>query len=641
MASPKALAAIALTLIIAIPIGLGYGLASHDVPYDEWNTTNTSSLSDMMLNSTTPYTNDSYAANNNNQLLQSWTFPGSGVTEYHTVTPDYADLSTNPSSLATYETTTVSYPMRDSDRVDHTTPGGGTVYRLMSSNYDIEPTPPMAAIPKTIDYIVISITTSTTASYHWQFDLEGESSRTYYLNPLSQIILIRDGADTWRVTFNDGSNQTVNHVSSYCLSTDVESTISVITRRYTEIESSSDYNIGRNYSFNTDPSSGTAIKLSIPTGDQYLIISSNNVVSVNGNNVVIGADVYNGVRSINVAYIAAYTNLSVTALVASGDYADPAQGWKIPTPSGTTVFSTWWLNSFSNASVSFMIRFTDNATLYMGPSNGTTSLANYTITSNGGVISINGTTLGAYSAIQAVISTDGATFVGINAWPAMGALPAALNTITIPGTVPMFNAVRLFMDPNDVSDVYFRVDLSRVLAGYFPSTKDYTLDMAALFPNKSYAVKLNSIGVYGDRIVIGGASAIGGMFFIENGRITVDGDSVPLKGAVIRSIFNGTNYDNSINGYTLPSTSGPAEIYFGGEWSLTATADILDKHEGTREEWAPGQFAFNEDSFKGAIVLAAVAAFIGVGLYGARSGVKVGLLILICGGAALVALITL
>ena len=65
------------------------------------------------------------------------------------------------------------------------------------------------------------------------------------------------------------------------------------------------------------------------------------------------------------------------------------------------------------------------------------------------------------------------------------------------------------------------------------------------------------------------------------------------------------------------------------------------ENAGTREEWNPGEFAFDEDSFKGAIVLAAVVAFIGVGLYGARSGVKVGFLIMICGGAAVVAMIML
>ena len=641
MASAKALAAIALTLIVAIPIGLGYGLATHSVSYDEWQTSATTSLSDEILNSSTPYTNDSYSANNNNQLLQMWQFPGAGVTEYHTVTPDYAELSSNPSALTTYSTNNVNYPLSSATTTNHPAPGGGTVYRVGSAGYTDAPL--NSAYNHNLDYLVISITTDNASPIHWEFFTDDGNE---WINPLSQIKIIRDGADTWRITYNAavGGEKTVNGVSEWCLSTDVDATISVTYRRYTEVESTNTYNIGRNYSFNTSPSADTAVKLTLAGGEtQYLIVSGEKLVSVNGNNVVIGGDIYTGVTSINVAYIASVTTLSITALVPTGEYADPSKGWRIPTPEDTNVFSTWWLNSFSNASVSFMIRFAGDATLYMGPANGTTSLATYTVASAGGVISVNGTTLGEYSSIQAVISTDGATFVGISAWPSMGVVPVALNTVSVPGTIPMFNAVRLYMSPDDVSDVYFRVDLSRVLAGTFPSTKDYTLDMSGLFPGKSYAVKLNSIGVYGDRIVIGGPGAIGGMFFIENGRIDVNGNSVPLKGAVIRSIYNGTNYDNSINGFALPSTASPAEIYFGGEWSLTITAELLEyvENAGTREEWNPGEFAFDEDSFKGAIVLAAVVAFIGVGLYGARSGVKVGLLIMICGGAALVAMIML
>ena len=39
--------------------------------------------------------------------------------------------------------------------------------------------------------------------------------------------------------------------------------------------------------------------------------------------------------------------------------------------------------------------------------------------------------------------------------------------------------------------------------------------------------------------------------------------------------------------------------------------------------------------------MVAAFAFIGVGIYGARSGLKAGLLLMVCGGAALIALTTI
>lgn len=623
MASAKALAAIALTLIIAVPIGLGYGFATHSVDYHEWVSDGSANLSNQILNSSTYYTNDSYAANNNSQLLQLWQFPGAGVTEYHTVAPDYLGVSTNPSSLPTYSSTSSYYNLTEANVANNTAPGN-TVYRIGSANY--EGLTLNSSYATNLDYITITITT-TASAIHFQLDTD---VWTRYIDPGASVSIIRDGAGTWQITYD--TDQTINNATMWCITTDAEATFRVVYNTYTQMTG-----LATNYSFSTGPDVTTAIKLGITGGDQYLLTTDETIVSVNGKNVLVGDQTYSNVNSVNVVYPGSYTQTLVTQLATDGRYADPSQGWRIPIPEGDNVaFYSWWMNSFSNASVTFLINFTGDATLYMGPANGTTSLASYTVVSADGVIQINGDTLGSYSSLQAIISTNGARFIGISGWPSMGSTPVALNSIVVDGSFPLFTSVRLYMGPDDIPDVSFRVDRSDVLAGYFPSTKDYTLDMDGLFPSRSYAIRLNSIGVYGDRISIGGASAI-----VENGRITIDGVSVPLKGAVIRSVYNGTNYDNSISGHELPSTSKPAEIYFGGEWSLTVTADFLTENTGTREEWAPGEFAFNEDSFKGAIVLAAVAAFIGVGLYGARSGVKVGLLILICGGAALVALITL
>lgn len=78
MASAKALAAIALTLIIAVPIGLGYGLASHDVPYTSWDTSDSINVSNSILNSSTPYFSEYADPANNSTLVRERLVTGGG-----------------------------------------------------------------------------------------------------------------------------------------------------------------------------------------------------------------------------------------------------------------------------------------------------------------------------------------------------------------------------------------------------------------------------------------------------------------------------------------------------------------------------------------------------------------------------------
>ena len=68
MVSTKALAAIALTLIIAMPVGIGFLTAVHQEETDSWQTTSSSKISDLMLNHQTPYYG-SYKGSSNNASL--------------------------------------------------------------------------------------------------------------------------------------------------------------------------------------------------------------------------------------------------------------------------------------------------------------------------------------------------------------------------------------------------------------------------------------------------------------------------------------------------------------------------------------------------------------------------------------------
>lgn len=630
MVSVKALAAIALTLMIAVPILLGYGFASHEVTEDRWDPDESVNLSEQILNSQTPYTNASFTASNNTELMQSWTFPGSGVTEYHAVTPEYRHTTTSTTQFPTYETHTGYYTLTGaSNTITNTSPGGGTVWRIANAGYPYdEGQMPNSFVSNSLDAYTISISTSSTSPIHWEFET---NFRTTWIDPTTPITFVRDGASTYKVTSSDG---TTTSVANWELRTDVDATLTIYPERYTELTSTESVPIGRIYSFETPTTGSMSIKLSGAAaggGDVYIATYHQVLlVSVNGATVTVGSSSYTNVTAVSVAGV---SSIYMTYLTPTGSYADPNYGWGVPAPTSTTVYRTWWMNNFSNQSVTFLMKFTADAVVYLNPTNEYvgTALQSYKIASSGGMIYVNDGLLGGYSHLLVTIATDGTTVSGITSWPSMGVTPTPLNTMTLPGTTAYFNKVELNMVDEDRDDVSFRVNGSNVLAGYFPSTKDYTLSMGDLFPGKSYSLKLNSIGVYGDTINIGSTA-----FGVTDGRINVDGHLVPLKGAVIRSIDMGGVYVNTINGYALADSSTSAPITFGGEWSLTVTGNTLKEVHPTHMEWSPGEFAFDKRDFAAVGMLVAGGCLVGLGMIGQRSGVKIGVLLLICGGAALV-----
>lgn len=377
---------------------------------------------------------------------------------------------------------------------------------------------------------------------------------------------------------------------------------------------------------------------SIPAGVQYSVM-----IPREGG----GWDVYGGISTsvdIPITYTGGKMSLNTTATIAVSAYefsttnfADVSYGWKLPDS------SVKWTNNQANQSVTFLIDFKDNSTITFnaGDVDNITSL-----TKTSGVITVTAVqtsetkTLGSYDYILATIelTTDGRQIFsasGLTAWPSFSSAYPSFNKISVETSTNYQDVQTVRIGTTDLDNV-FRCERALIKTGTFPASLDATLDMGNLFPDRSYSVKLNSIGVYGDSITLDGTT-----YAVSDGQVTIGGHNVPLRAAVITSHWNGADYDNAINGYSVGSTASPMSITFDGTWSLTATANILDQTTNTQAEWVPGVFAFDKDSFVGVIVLAAALTFIGVGMYGARSGLKAGLLLMICGGAALIAITTL
>lgn len=627
MTSIKAIAAIALTLMIAVPIGLGYALATEEHEATTWVTESTANSSDLLLNHETPYFMDFLGSQNNKALTQKQVYVGAGVTEWHQVAPDFVTVSSTPSALPTYTQTSGTYSI------------SGMSTNTYTISYSGNPSiggPDSGASILVNDYAVSSIAISTTAApLHFQMDLE-TSERTEHANGPVSASFARDSADGWTVIVTDSfDNTTVYHkVLTWKLVTDADATVTRLTAGYTTLS------ISGAYSFIAP--GPLSIALTKTGGTEYAYAPVNSVVSFDNGSAVVDGVTYTGVTSLGYADAYGGTTLLYDTLIADGLYADPAAGWRLPTVSGAATYD-YWQNGQLNDKVTLMVNFSDGAQVFLAPCLAVESSYLFRLTySDGSLVVKNESTsesftLGSYTKAMVVMDREKAVVYGVANWPAYGAAATTFNNVTIDYTDLTAPFPYIRMQAVNSEDVSFRADNCEVVAGYFPSTLDKWLDFSELYPQKSLTFTIKSLGVYGDNIQIAGQTLTP-----VNGKITFtdsEGDphTVNLRGAVFRFIFNNNaaqTYTISINGIEVSDTA-LARMYFGGEWSLTTSTSLIGQQTESRVSWAPGEFAFDKTDFAACGLLVAGGLLVGLGMYGQRSGIKFGVLLLICGGAAL------
>ena len=597
MVSTKALAAIALTLIIVVPIGIGFLTAVHQEETESWQTTSSSKISDIMLNYQTPYYGSYKGSTNNSTLLSE-----------DNVAPDYVTVTSTFTSLPIY----TNSPTTLTTNAAETVYAGGSNTAIMPTDGAVD-----AGFTKVIVgvhdmyYIVganVHLTLSDNSTQHF---------------PIGRIALYRDSASTWTANSLNGSGTVtatytgVTWWSAYTKYTYPEGdwvTIS-LTYQYADLVGFS----------NLSPCSVTAMDATLKINDTYQHGNFN--ISLNGTTLSInGADrpfdpstEYIGVTSLQAT--------SAITSVLSGQYADPADGWTVPTP-GTTYD---WLNNQVNESVTMYVKadMTAGQTARIG----NLILDVYDGQTRAHLASYDGTptVIGAYTYLQVVMSTDGYKITGLSSWPSMGQVPSTFNSVELDEAISTFYTIGIKADSQNW---HFRVDNANVYSGTYPSTHDYTLNLQQIYPDTNIDVYLNSIGLYGDYINFGGAQLT-----VDNGSVSINGQTYRLLHAHLSAWNEGTHYSLRINGDEVATTSEPPTIFWGGEWSVTATAYKIEQVQGYITVWHAGEFGLDKTGFAVAGLIACIALFVALGMTGQRSGGKAWLLLLICGGAGIVFLL--
>ena len=600
MPSAKALAAIALTLIIVVPIGLGYLMAIDKEPADAWETSTSSNISDLLINNQAPYFASYKGTTNNSTLINGGIYA-----------PNYVETTTNYSSLPTYTTvnttttgTTTTYTGIPGEEIGYGADIGAGAYHMPERDvYHI-----------TACYIGVQST-----EYPDGTDFDWGVEEAY---------LVRDSASTWTCYwyYEDSgqiqAGQPIVGISQWvCVGypPGSGSTRSVTVDAWDMV---APHTAGTTFaSVSSTPSTVLIDSIYYPVESLNLFVSPGSV-KINGTEYTYETD--------PTVYIGVAGSVVTTSTTLSGSYANPTLGWTLP--SLGTAYD--WYNAQLNNSATFYIWLPAGHAVFFNESLELDRIGDTIYIKKD---SDDVATLGNYAYAQIVVSSTGYTVSGLSGWPNMGTPATTYNTVTVDDTLGNFREVSLkaVHVTGTVSSPHFRVDNANSLAGYYPDTLNLTFDPNTIYPGTNLDIYLNSIGVYGDTLTIGGES-----FTVDktNGSISVDGQTVRLRHAHITAWQTDSGYAVKINGVDVTETANLPTIYFGGEWSITATAYQMEKTTVMQTVWHAGVFGFDKTSIGAAGLLTALGCLIVLGMTGARSGTKIGLLLLVCGGAAIVLL---
>lgn len=179
-----------------------------------------------------------------------------------------------------------------------------------------------------------------------------------------------------------------------------------------------------------------------------------------------------------------------------------------------------------------------------------------------------------------------------------------------------------------------RMDYAQAAAFEYKIIQDTTYDPSVFKQNP--LTKLTNMAEWGTSLVFGGNT-----YNVTNGNITIDSKSVSVRNLQLSSVFNGSGYDNMINGTVVSTTLTPSTITFNGDWSMSVSTIAQKSIQKETTKWVPGKFAWNgiDTDFKIVGLMASLGAFVALAIYGRRSGSNVLPLLLVCGGAALMFLV--
>lgn len=337
--------------------------------------------------------------------------------------------------------------------------------------------------------------------------------------------------------------------------------------------------------------------------------------------------------------------VTVQATPVAGDattYADPSKGYT--TVSDGPYDYDWWVPPSPVSAAAFTIDLstvTDSVAFRIYPGQKILTLIR---TADGDDVtwSLNGNGLiydaaAAENVYQVVLTRSGAELRYVSTWPTDYGLANSFREWSYEWESPIaddafIEGVKISAASGDSPKI--RADMASAISSTYPAIVNYTYNPSAIIGVPDTATTINSVSHYGSSITFGG-----NQYDVSNRSLQIGNRSVSLKGITFESHPNGSgSYVNLINGREVSTTSFPSPIIFNGTWNADVVSAPLIEDSRTDTKWVAGGWAWNglDSNFAIAGLAACLAVFVGLGMYGRRSGAKVGMLMLITGCAALI-----
>ena len=606
-------AAIAMLAMVVLPIGLGYALSFDEVERDGWRSTEKINISDQLLNSEYPYYVNSNSPNNNGAVLLN----------SQLIAPMYNSVTNVPSSLPEYTVNDVtinagSRVLRASPITDILAFDGDVISDFSGSVTYVSGYPLYWISAEAPINIVDDRVTESTGEY------------SLYVLPI--------GDDVKFLSSAGGSVYTSSGSCHIYCEGGISATWNIYSYSATAL-SGSNYVIS---AVGATPGNWPASSLVLQTGDGVQYAGrADGAVYRSGIVTTIDGDVFTGVTGVSIANSGAYRQ---SLDVATGQYVQPSEGWQWPI-----------MGNEIGGPIALAGEIIDTVTMYLSlptstayqsleilpelNADGTGDRLN--VIRSGGMIAVGygdeTVDLGRYSMVQIVISADAITVSGIVAWPSMYSSASTLNSVSFERVAPGQYAG--IMDRGHTVGVSLRIDSVQVLGGYFPTTKDYSLNVGESFPDRSVSIDFPSVGIYGSSIAVASGSATV-TYTIADGKLS-DLDNTPMLDAVFSSTVMDGEYSISLNGKEILTGTEPMIITFDGDWSMAVNLYLLESFTSSSLEWVPGVYAFDQTDSTVVGIFACVGAFIALAMVRPFSGAKMIMLAIVCGCGAIIFLIML
>lgn len=684
MASIKAIAAIALTLMIAVPIGLGYAFASETVTSTSYEAGETASIGSLLQNDWYyTYDEDFQSPMNNMFVVQ-----GTGSYEYGSYT-DSTNYKINQVSYVTGNSTTVSsYPDYTITESQMTGDNGNHTYVTYAMGNGAGET---RSIGTTSDASVVLsghvfYLSIANPIFYSTLTLYTDDDNEFVSGPArASILQSGDGVYDAEVYDMYGTKYTYYDIDSWILA--VNASLSVDVSYSSQIPV--DMPLTSDYQFTT-AYSGMSFYLVYTDGSTEWVAATYGKVirySSTYNTLYVNDDAYAGLS--HVWYVSA-EGLNYlpyfTATASASLYYSVEKGWTVPklfdssSPDYNKYISTWWYNGQQNHTLGMWVRVpATTGILTMQPCQdfstdpyNDNNCIQMKRESNGVYAKLSSdndwTYLGSYTTFYVKFNYFYCTIYCTADYGATGypdfddisflhgkSFELDHDSYDVEGKW-FFNYLRIEQMNSD--NYCFRMDEMYVTTGTRTQVSDKPLAIDRTFPGSSVILsfKNTTATVYNrSSLAVGdtlyyidyASNLVGTSTFSDGGGwgfefTDLDGDThvASLRGFKVSFVYDDSTekYDLYIDGYQVAENSQASYLVFGGTWEIDnrSTASLLTPTTTTSEQWAPGVFAFDKEDFAACGLLVAGACLIGLGMHGSRSGTKMGLLLIICGGAGLI-----